>query len=93
MTDQTPYPEDHETPFVESPAEKPTLAELFTPERAKKAYSAGLAAGILATGAAVPGVVADGAIDAPEVFLLIGAFVVPFVGAFFAAWLPTNATS
>ncbi|QXJ40739.1 hypothetical protein [Curtobacterium phage Parvaparticeps] len=64
----------------------------FTLANAKKAYSAGVGAGILAAGAAVTGggVFEDGKIDGSEVAVVVGAFVVGFVGGFVAAFVPAN---
>lgn len=91
MTDPNLNPDPDFDGLVDGPADEPTtLAELFTFERAKKAYSAGAAAGVLAVGTAVGPVLADGKIEGPEVAVLAGGFVVAFVGGFFAAWLPAN---
>jgi hypothetical protein len=67
-----------------------TLSELFTLKRARKAWTAGLTAGVLAAGASVGAIFTDGKIESTEIVVVAGAFVVPFVGAFFAAWLPKN---
>ena len=71
-------------------ASAPTTAELFSLERAKKAYSAGLAAAIVGAGALAGGIFTDGKIEVPEVVAVIGTGVSAFVVAFFAAWLPSN---
>jgi hypothetical protein len=65
----------------------------FTLENAKKAYSAGAAALVVAEGAVIGPVLADGQVSASEVGLLVATAVVSFVGAFFAAWLPAQPSS
>ena len=62
----------------------------FSLASAKKAYSAGAAAVILAEGTVIGPVLADGKVSSSEAALIIGTAVVSFVGAFFAAWVPTN---
>lgn len=92
MSDTQAYEPTPEAEVTITPAqaEVVTLGELFTLQRAKKAYSAGAAAGILAVGTAVGPVLADGKIEGGEVAVLAGGFAVAFVGAFFAAWLARN---
>lgn len=84
-----PTPEAEVT-LVAGQSEVVTLGELFTLQRAKKAWSAGLAAGILAAGSSVGLAFSDGKVESGELAVVAGAFIVPFVGAFFAAWLPKN---
>ena len=82
----TPEP----TPTPTTPTTVSVKSSPFTLSAAKKAYSAGAAAVIVAEGAVIGPVLADGAVSGSEAALIIGTAVVSFVGAFFAAWVPTN---
>lgn len=80
--------------FIDTNSIKVALRDQFSPARAKKAYSAGVAGGIAGVGASFTfgGLFADGKLDGTEIVGVGSAFVGGFVLAFLGAWLPTQNT-
>lgn len=80
--------------IIDTDSIKVALRDQFSPARAKKAYTAGLAGGVAAVGAGftLGGVFADGKIDGPEVVGIGTAFVGGFAAGFLGAWLPRQNT-
>lgn len=81
--------------LIDTGSVKVALKDQFSPARAKKAYSAGLAGGVagVTAGFTLGGIFADGKIDGTEVVGVATTFVGGFVLGFFGAWLPKQDTT
>lgn len=81
--------------IIDTGSIKVALKDQFSPQRAKKAYGAGVAGAVtgLTTNVTLQGVLADGKIDGAEVVGALGFTVGGFILGFLGAWLPKQNTA